>query len=36
MSRIKKKQFELVSSELNIISLIEYLKANQFLYKNMV
>lgn len=36
MSRIKKKQFELVSNDPNVTSLIENLKANQSLYKKII
>ncbi len=36
MSKIKKKQFELVSNDSNVISLIENLKANQSLYKKII
>ena len=36
MSKAKKKQFELISNDLNIIDLIESLKINNSLYKKII
>ncbi len=36
MSKAKKKQFELISNDSNVLSLIETLKTNQSLYKKII